>query len=201
MPLSLEQKLELKQSQEQLPLQLQLQLYLPPEFAEYLDFEKDEDTELLRRSIAFLSLHEFSHLLYDRGKVTIPTREEAGSLTEMPGLYDHNATEVGIDKSAMLLGPTQGITAENMHLSHTAMMERVFRDCFEQRKRQIDHTLLARCYCEIKEHSGETRDDLLKKKLERMLRTAEREIAVDQEVFQRKVALYSMIYRNTRLNF
>lgn len=200
MTIKLSQKLELKQEQVQLQLAQKLQLYLPPEFARYIDIEDDEDINLLRRSVAFLALHEFSHPLYNKRKVSIP----AENLPEnLPFNYRHNAIEVGIDKSAMLLGPQAGITPERMYVSHLAMMERIFRDHFELRKFPCELSLLARFYCEIKEHQKEAKDDILRKKMEKLLGQAEKEIIglPGAGRFDEVAGLYSKVYQGTKLNF
>ncbi len=187
------QKMELRQVQLQLSPQLQLLQYIPDEFKPHVNIEEDDDVELLRRSIPFLALHEFSHPLYSQKKVDI----------SLPPDADHDATETGIDKAAMLLGPRVGVSPEKMYSAHTAMMERVFRDYLELKRFEPNVSLLARFYCQIKEHHGQTREDILKKRLEQLISQAEKNASsfAGREVFERKVTSYAEIYRHTFLRF
>ncbi|MBI4981358.1 hypothetical protein HZC30_07445 [Candidatus Woesearchaeota archaeon] len=151
--LKLEQKLEQRQSIE---LSQKLLLKLPSEFTGFLNLGKDEDTPLLRACLPFLTLHEYSHPLQAKGLVYVPKAEELTLNTAdiSQRSYHHNANEVGIDKSAMLLGPRIGYYSPmEMVCSHTAMMERVFRDYFTLEKFPPEITFVARLYAEMKEHA------------------------------------------------
>jgi len=182
----LEHKIEQRQEIKQ-----QLALYIPEDFAEYIDIETDEDIGLLKKSLPFLCLHEFSHPLYSRGRIVIPEP----SCRE---LY-HNGIETGIDKAAMLLGPLLGrYTHEEMLLSHYAMMERVFRDHFDLKKysdNESSPTFIARLYAEIKEHREQTINSVLKSKLEQLLKIADSNIS--SHSFSDVVKEYSQIYHQT----
>lgn len=192
--LELRPELRLEQ-RHKLRLEQRLMLYVPTEFQPHINIEMDEDIELLRKSIAFLSLHEFSHPLYSRGKVQIPLP------TPLPAQYGHNAIETGIDKAAMLLGDKNGISTENMINSHLAMMERAVRDYLISKKYQPEMTLFARFYAEIQEHHAHAQNDIQKKKLEVLLGLVQQNLPGEKSAFQDQVEQYAPIYRGTTLTF
>src|SRR3989338_49648 len=143
--LRVEQKLKLNQRLEQrLEQKQQLQLKLAqtlPEFAEGINFEDDDNLPLLQRSFPFMMYHEVSHPLHSKGIVTIPSPPplpEGYHLIDgkpIPRTYLHHATEVGIDRSAYLVGTRNGLyTAETLVESYAASVERVVRDTFETRR-------------------------------------------------------------------
>lgn len=187
--LRLEQRLELKQ---------ELKLYLPGEFADYLNIEEDQDFGLLMKSLPFLCLHEFSHPLYDKKKISIP-KVQAPLGIDHQGNFYHNALETGIDRAAMLLGPSIGrYSSKEMYSAHYAMMERIFRDHFELEKYPQEPTFMARLYCQIKEHQEKTASDILKKKLENLIEQADSSGINDQR-FERIVKSYTDVYQGTEV--
>ncbi len=193
--LRIEQKLQ--QSQEhRLTLVQKLALYTPPEFQRYISIEKDNDLDLFMQSLPFLVFHEFSHPLYVKGKIEIPGNPPPG-----------NGLETGIDKAGMLLGSRIGrYTQEQMYQSHTAMMERAFRDHFELKKFPLELSFLARLYVEIQEHQEKTKNEVLKRKLGNLQQQAEayieeQSLREDKNVkcsFNALVREYASVYQNTQ---
>ncbi|MBI4983137.1 hypothetical protein HZC32_00630 [Candidatus Woesearchaeota archaeon] len=194
--LRLTQRMELRQE-----LQQELLLALPEEFASYLNIERDTDFNLLLKSLPFLSLHEFSHPLYDRGAIIIPKPAELN--LEDKREYYNNAVEVGIDRAAVLIGPElKRYTLEQMFQAHYAMMERVFRDHFDLEKFPPEPTFIARLYAEIKEHQNETQSAVLRKNLERLIEKADQNFlgkVPDKYTFNLIVEEYFSVYQNTKL--
>lgn len=192
-----EQRIELGQRLIQM-----LKCYLPHEFSSFINLEKDEDMELMLKSLPFLAFHELSHPLYDRGGIVeIPLVEEVALSGDHggPSKYYHNATEVGIDKSAMLLGPrVREYTPQQMYDSHLVMMERVFRDKFQLKKPPIDFTFIARLYCEIEAHQAAVDDSKVKTKLGELMEMA-RSNMLDLEALDEVAGKYSAVYTGTRL--
>ncbi len=195
-----EQRIELKQR-----LVLILRQCLPEEFSSYINLEKDEDINLMLKSVPFLSLHELSHPLYDKGGIVeIPQVKEISFNGTNNGSYDlskyyHNATEVGIDKSAMLLGPLmKEYILLQMYESHLALMDRVFRDNFELKKFPVDFTFMARLYCEIKAHGADVDDSKMKLRLDELLGMA-RSNMPNLELFDEVVEKYAVVYKETKI--
>ncbi len=197
-----EPRLEHRQSPE---LCLKLLQKLPEEFTNFLNIEKDEDRTLLRACLPFLTLHEYSHPLQAKGLVYVPKVEELTVNTADMAKRDyfHNANEVGIDKSAMLLGSRiehkiGHYSLIEMVCSHTAMMERIFRDFFTLNKFTPEITFVTRLYAEMKEHL--MIENVLpehKAKLEQLMGLAEGRFPAED--FNAVVEQYGKVYTGTRL--
>lgn len=202
MTLGCSQRLELKLKQKQsVELSLKLLQKLPDEFTGFLDIEKDGDRDLLKACLPFLTLHEYSHPLQAKGLVYVPTVEELiVNPTDMTQRgYVHNANEVGIDKSAMLLGSRIGhYSPIEMVCSHTAMMERIFRDFFTINKFTPEIAFVARLYAEMKEHlMTESVLPEHKAKLEQLMSLAEGRFPAED--FNAVVEQYGKVYVGTKL--
>ena len=202
MTLGCSQTLELKLKHRQsVELDLKLLQKLPPEFTDFLNIEKDEDIALLKACLPFLTLHEYSHPLQAKVLVYVPTAEEPTiKTTDMAQKdYFHNANEVGIDRSAMLLGSRIGYYSPiEMFCSHTAMMERIFRDFFTLNKFTPEITFVARLYAEMKEHfiiEGVLPE--YKAKLEQLMGLAEGKYPAED--FNAVVEQYGKVYTGTKL--
>jgi hypothetical protein len=196
------QTLELRQEHRQsIELSQRLLQKLPEEFTNFLNIEKDEDRTLLKVCLPFLTLHEYSHPLQAKGLVYVPQVEEL--IVKIANMaqrdYHHNANEVGIDKSAMLLGPRIGhYSPVDMVRSHTAMMERIFRDYFTINKFTPEITFVARLYVEMKEHfmtEGVLPEH--KAKLEQLMGLAEGRFPAED--FHTIVEQYGKVYAGTNL--
>jgi hypothetical protein len=199
-----EHKLELKQ---QLVDQLQL---LMPEFEEFFTFEDDEDPTLLIESFPFLMLHEMNHPLYSAGKLKVPdfslSDEMHKSLTDddIDSLY-HHATEVGIDRGAILVatGPC-GYSLTDIINSHAAITERVFRDMFDQQKHEATYGFVARLDAEVRIHYALLENKLARKRVNSLMQRVKKyvteNISSPMQVYNHIIKKYSEIYHNTSIS-
>lgn len=162
--LSQELKLQIKQ---QMLLQLKLTL---KEWSNYITFEDDDDVSLLEKSFPFLILHELSHPLEAKGYVNIPnsqfSEDTVKSLTakKLDRSTYAQCLEVGIDKSAMVIGKASGKYSENEIIySAVATFERIFRNVFRRKENDFDFGLTARIDAELRtydqmDNRGVTKD-------------------------------------------
>ncbi len=203
MEMRLETKLELRL--EQRVQLLQLNLCLPEEFLEFINLEDDEDRLLLMESLPFMVLHEVSHPLYDYGKVYIPELKPSKRLTgRITELGYHNAVEIGIDRSAMLIGPLAcRYPTEVMVQSHVAIAERIYRDMFKTHKFPVEEGLLARLQAALQANKEDVEGALQARvaKMERSIDSAvkEKQYHRNYGIYKDLVAAYSRVYGDTRM--
>jgi len=200
--ISLEQRLELKQ---ELVLKVQMMI---PEFEEFITFEEDEDIGLLQESFPFMLLHELNHPLYSNYKLMIPDFSMSEDIYkglndgDIDSLY-HHATEVGIDKGAILVGTSVcGMTLGEMIDSHAAITERVFRDMKE--KTDAPYGFVARLDAEVRLHYDLLKDSIVKSRLSGLKETAAQYVAENmaetRDVYEKVIQKYSDIYRGTAVS-
>jgi len=197
----LTQKLELR-----VELVQQLQLVLPDEFEEFICFEGDEDIGLLEESLPFLILHEACHPLSSRRVLEIPhpnlNESEEEAVDQNPNFNGiiHNANEIGIDRGAIIIGPSVGYSLQRMIEAHTAISERVVRDTFEYGKIDADFAFLARVYAGLREHEEQTKDRMKERIIVASQIISENVPKDISLLFHDFVAKYRMIYKDTQIN-
>lgn len=173
--IALEQKLELKQE-----LTQQILLQIPKEFLPFIDLDNDDDLPLLQKSLPFLALHEFSHILEHRKILLVPTYSpstlcEIGQECQVSeSEIIHDLIETAVDKSAYLVGQEAcGKNYQDMIESHCALIERVYRDSIEREKINIGVTFMARSYAALKNYKTFRLDSIAKKRVNEIAKKLE----------------------------
>lgn len=208
--LQLSQTLEMRQEM-RLELQQQI-LELLPEFEDYITFETEEDVELLEASFPFLMLHELSHPLHSQGYVIIPeikvSQEIRSKINQDPYLSsvtDHHAIEIGIDRSAILVGQAScGYSEEDMIHSNVAMIERVYKDIFDEKRISPEYGLIARLDAELRLYKEKTLPRKLHSQVKKLREKVEshtsREIQESSDLYNQVVSAYKQIYQGSHLS-
>lgn len=203
MSMTLEMRPQLVQEM-RLEQRLGLRQMLAHDFMEFINIEDDEDQELLEESLPFLVLHEVSHPLHDAGYVTIPPLRPSRRLQEyMDVNVSQHALEVGIDKSALLIGQLVLQHSEpQMIQAQVALVERVYRDMFQLEVVPFHNKFLARLQAElaVQQERG------LDRELYGRLTTLEKKIdeGVRQQLYRKNygfhtdlIHAYQRVYRGT----
>ena len=216
MSLKLEQKLKLKQElklelRQELKQELVLQLKLViPEFTDLITFDDDEDLDLLRESFPFMMLHEVNHPLQSKGILKMPeikcAEEFFYNLDNSTHFraFDHQASEVNVDKGAILNGyKTCNYSVQYLLNSHAAITERVFRDMFETENLPVDYSFIARLDSELRTHYNKAKNSELKSRIENLIVKTEEHVETEfsdcKDLYEEVVKVYSKIYTGTKI--
>lgn len=212
----LELNLQLRQTHEirqEMHLELQQQILdLVPEFEQYITFETDDDIALLEASFPFLMLHELSHPLYAQGKISIPdlyvTQDFRSKIDQNPYLssfIDHHAIEIGIDRSAILVGQACcRYSEEDMIHSNIAMIERVYMDVFEKKRILPEYGLIARLNAELCFYQEKTLTQELQSRIDKLSKQVKDhtriKIPESLDLYERVVSSFKQIYQGTQIS-
>jgi hypothetical protein len=202
MRMRLEMGLEMRLEQRQ---ELVLVQALIQEWSDFISLDFDSDWELLHESLPFIMLHELGHAFHIERNLTVPRVE-----IELPLDYehihtiDHDSTEIGIDRGAILIGAAStDYSFEDIAYSHTALIQRVFRDCLREPVIRPSFGFIARCEAQhihyescIKNENTLRRVKELRKDVEGYKCRLQKD---SRPIFEDVVDAYTQVYKNTEL--